>query len=71
MVIPLERSINMNTKKFKNINSFNLNVSNTQFVRKITVKHADYHFFSRCRFEVYIHVVVRRPIQFGWFDLYQ
>ena len=28
----------MNTQKFKNINSFNLNVSNTQFVRKITVR---------------------------------
>ena len=38
MVVPLERLINMNTQKFKNINSFNLNVSNTQFVRKITVR---------------------------------
>jgi len=52
---------NMNTQKFKNINSFNLNVSNTQFVRKIAVRRVDYHFFSLL--EINIHVVVRRPIQ--------
>jgi len=46
MVVPLERLINMNTQKFKNINSFNLNVSNTQFVRKTSVRRVDYHFFS-------------------------
>ena len=61
MVVPLERLINMNTQKFKNINSFNLNVRNTQFVQKIAVRRVDYHFFSLL--EIYVHVIVRRPIQ--------
>ena len=52
---------NMNTQKFKNINSFNLNVRNTQFVQKIAVRRVDYHFFSLL--EIYVHLVVRRPIQ--------
>ena len=51
----------MNTQKFKNINSFNLNVRNIQFVQKIAVRRVDYHFFSLL--EIYVHVVVRRPIQ--------
>jgi len=61
MVVPLERLINMNTQKFKDINSFNLNVRNTQFVQKIAVRRVDYHFFSLLK--IYVHVVVRRPIQ--------
>ena len=49
------------SKSLKKIDSFNLNVRNTQFVQKIAVRRVDYHFFSLL--EIYVHVVVRRPIQ--------
>ena len=63
MVVPLERLISLilTPKSLKKTLTRSISTSETLFVQKIAVRRVDYHFFSLL--EVYVHVVVRRPIQ--------